>query len=80
MIVPFNFTSETQFLTKYKKKEGKNTLGISLLSEKTILKDVVIEVEPRHSDFIEISDKKQLESCTIKVYIDKSSIIESLMA
>ena len=51
-----------------------------MLSEKTILKDVVIEVEPRHSDFIEISDKKQLESCTIKVYIDKSSIIESLLA
>ena len=80
MLVPFNFSTETQFLTKYKKKDGKNTLGKSLIADTTILKDVIIEIEPRHSDFISTADKGHLESCTIKVFIDKATIIESMLA
>jgi len=43
--VPFNFTTETQFLTKYKSKEGRNTLGQALIADKMIKKDLRFEIE-----------------------------------
>ena len=77
--MPFNFTTETQFLTKYKSKEGRNTLGQALITDKMIKKDLTFEIEVRSSVFIELTQRGQLDSATIKVFIDKGSVIDSLM-
>ena len=55
--MPFNFTTETQFLSKYKSKEGKNTLGQALIADKVIKKSLRFEIEARSSDFIELSQR-----------------------
>jgi len=44
-----------------------------------IKKELLYEFEVRSSDFIELCQKGHLESATIKIYIDKSSVIDSLM-
>ena len=56
-LVPFNFTTETQFLTKYKSREGKNTLGQALIADKVIKKNLRFEIEARASDFLELSQR-----------------------
>ena len=78
--IPFNFTLETQYLTKYKSKATKNTLGKTLLDDTMIKPNLRFEVEARSSDFIELTQKSQLETAFINVYIDKSSIVDSLLA
>ena len=81
MTVPFNFSKETQYLDSYKKqKKDANTLGNVLGDEDMIQKDVTLELEVRDSDFIKIKSKGHLESCFIKVQLDRSSILDCILA
>ena len=79
--VPFNFSKETQFLDAYKKKkQGGNTLGQVLNTDKVIQKDIRLELEVRDSDFIQLKSRGHLESAFVKVQLDRSSIVDCLMA
>lgn len=44
-----------------------------------VKRDLRFEVEVRASDFIELSQRNHLQSAFIQIWIDKSSIIDSLM-
>ena len=45
-----------------------------------ILENVTLELEPRDSDFIRLDSKGYLYTAFIKVWLDKSSIVDCLMA
>ena len=45
-----------------------------------ILKDIRLEIEPRDSDFIRLNTRGHLESSYINVWLDRSSIVDCLMA
>jgi len=49
-----------------------------LIADKMIKKNLKFEIEARSSDFIELSQRGHLDSATIKVFIDKGSVIDSL--
>ena len=79
--MPFNFSKETQYLNAYKKKkQGANTLGSVLNTDNILHKDVRLELEVRDSDFIQIKSRGHLESCSVRVQLDRSSILDCLMA
>ena len=82
MTVPMNFTKETQYMTEFKpQKQGGNTLASALgADENMILKDIRFELEPRDSDLIRLYSKGYLESAFVKVWLDRSSIVDCLMA
>ena len=81
MTVPFNFSKETQFMEAYKKKrQGANTLDDVLNTDSILHKDVCLELEVRDSDFIEIMSRGHLESCFVRVSLDRASIVDCLMA
>ena len=81
MIVPMNFTKETQYMSTFKqKKKGGNTLKDALSGDDMILENVTLELEPRDSDFIRLDSKGYLYTAFIKVWLDKSSIVDCLMA
>ena len=81
MIVPMNFTKETQYMTTFKqKKKGGNTLKDALGGDDMILENVTLELEPRDSDFIRLDSKGYLYTAFIKVWLDKASIVDCLMA
>ena len=63
-----------------KRKQGANTLGQVLNTEKIILKDVRLELEVRDSDFIQLKSRGHLESAFVKVQLDRSSVFDCLMA
>jgi len=63
------------------KKTGANTLSAALGSDDDmILKNIRLEVEARDSDFIRLDSRGHLESSFIKVWLDRSSIVDCLMA
>ena len=79
--MPFGFSKETQFLDAYKKKkQGANTLGNVLNTQKILQKDVRLELEVRDSDLIQINSRGHLESCFVKVQLNRDSIVDCLMA
>ena len=81
MTVPMNFTKETQYMTTFKqKKKGGNTLKDALGGDDMILENVTLELEPRDSDFIRLDSKGYLYTAFIKVWLDKASIVDCLMA
>ena len=81
MIVPMNFTKETQYMTSFRqKKKGGNTLKDAIGGDDMILENVTLEIEPRDSDFIRLDSKGYLFTAFIKVWLDKSSILDCLMA
>ena len=62
------------------KKKGGNTLKDALSGDDMILENVTLELEPRDSDFIRLDSKGYLYTAFIKVWLDKSSIVDCLMA
>ena len=51
-----------------------------LNTDKVIQKDIRLELEVRDSDFIQLKSKGHLESAFVKVQLDRSSIVDCLMA
>ena len=81
MTVPFNFTKETQYMEAYKKKkQGANTLGDVLNTDTVLHKEVQLELEVRDSDFVELMSRGHLESCFVKVSLDRETIVDCLLA
>lgn len=85
--LPINFTEETLFLSQYRvakqvqSKGKKNTLKDAMKTEEDyILEKIKLEVEVRDSDFIRLASEGQLESCFVQIYLDKSSVLDLLMA
>lgn len=62
------------------KKSGANTLGDVLNTDQVLHKEVQLELEVRDSDFIELMSRGHLESCFVKVKLDRASIVDCLMA
>lgn len=78
---PFNFSKESMFLEAHKKKkQGANTLGNVFQQETILMKDIKLELEVRDSDFVQIKSRGHIESCFVKVTLNRSSIVDCLMA
>ena len=69
-------------MSTYKaQKQGANTLQAALgPDDNMILEYIRLEVEARDSDFIRLDARGHLESSFIKVWLDRGSIVDSLMA
>ena len=81
LVTPFNFCKETQFLEAHRKKVSSgNTLADILNTSSVILKDLRLELEVRDSDFVQIKSRGHIQSCFLKVMLDRASIVDCIMA
>lgn len=76
--MPINFSKNNTYT-----KKVQNTIAAALQQAKSdiILETVKLEVEVRQSDFIRLASKKgHLESSTVVIKFDRTSIVDLLMA
>ena len=48
--------------------------------ETVLLRDIRLELEVRDSDLVQINSRGHLESCFVKVSLDRSSVVDCLRA